>query len=177
MKKYLIIFLSFILVIVVIWLLQVYGVISLRSWGEKLITSTPFLKEYVQTNQAYQGLADDRLHLQEEKSRLASENQLMTRELKKLNEQVHLQQAKIEELTQELAIAQEQNRDEQERLDKLVKIYSEMEAADVANIIPALEKELALTLLQNLKEEKTAAILTNISPEEAAEFSRALSVD
>ena len=177
MKKYLIIFLSFVLVIVVIWLLQVYGVISLRSWGEKIITSTPFLKEYVQTNQAYQALDDDRLHLQEEKNRLASENQLMTRELKKLNEQVQSQQAKIEELTQELAIAQEQNRDEQERLDKLVKIYSEMEAADAANIIPSLEEELALTLLQNLKEEKTAAILINISPEEAAEFSRALSVD
>ena len=174
MKKYLIIFLLLVIIIVAVWLLQLYGVISLRAWGEKIITRTPFLREYVRTNQAYQTLVADCQQWQAENDRLKNDNQRMGKEITRLSEQVSLQQAKIEELEGELAVVKAEQEDNQAKLDKLVKIYTAMEAADAANIILSLDNDLALKLLQNLKEDKTAAILSTISPEQAAEFSRAL---
>ncbi|HHU92552.1 MAG TPA: hypothetical protein GXZ20_05390, partial [Halanaerobiaceae bacterium] len=81
MKKFLII-LSIILVLGLgVFLLEYFSVISLKSWGEALIVRTPFLKEYVQTNEAYQLLEERTKSLAEEREALISRNTELEEEL------------------------------------------------------------------------------------------------
>ena len=174
MKKYLIIFLLLIIMGVGVYLLETFDVISLKAWGEGVIINTPFLKEYVQTNEAFQDISQKTSKLEEENALLVSDNKDMQEMIEELTEQNNQQKEEIESLTGELANLRNEQISDQQKLDKLIKIYSEMEAKDAAKIISTLNKELAVKLLRNLKEDNTAAILTNLSPEEAADFSTAL---
>lgn len=174
MKKALIIFLILIILGSAVYLLEIFNIISLRTWGERVIVNTPFLKEYVQTNEAFLNIADKRKRLEEENELLLQQNQEMKGKLEELTKLVDQQQAELESLTEELASVRDRRVSEQERLDKLVKIYSEMKAEEAAKIMATLEKELAIKILRNLKEDDASAILTKLSPAEAANFSLAL---
>lgn len=174
MKKYLIIFLLIVVMGVGVYLLETFDVISLKAWGEGVITNTPFLKEYVQTNDAFQDISLKTSRLEEENALLISGNKDMKEEIEKLTEQINQQNEEIKSLTEELANLKSEKISDQKKLDKLIKIYSEMEAKDAAKILSTLNEELAIKLLRNLKEDNTASILTNLSPEKAAEFSLAL---
>ncbi|HOA40584.1 MAG TPA: hypothetical protein PKM10_03935 [Halanaerobiales bacterium] len=174
MKKFLII-LSIILVLGLgVFLLEYFSVISLKSWGEALIVRTPFLKEYVQTNEAYQLLEERTKSLAEEREALISRNTELEEELRHLSRRFGEQEAELARVSQELALLWEEKRTEAESMEKLVRIYSAMEASDVARIILSMEEELAIDLLLNLKERETAAILTNLDPELAARFTSIL---
>ncbi|QTL96960.1 hypothetical protein GM661_02690 [Iocasia frigidifontis] len=174
MKKALIIFLILIILGSAVYLLETFNLISLRAWGERVIVNTPFLKEYVQTNEAFLSIADKTKRLEGENKLLLQQNQEMEGKLEELTKFVDQQQAEIESLTEELAKARDRSISEEERLNKLVKIYSEMEAEEAARIIATLEKELAIKILRNLKEKDASAILTQLSPADAADFSLAL---
>jgi len=170
MKKFLII-LSVLLVLGLgVFLLEYFDIISLKAWGEELIVRTPFLKEYVQTNEAYQKLESRTSLLEEERVRLLNSNTELEEELRRLNRRFRQQEEELAGLIQELTELREEKRSEEERMRKLVKIYSEMEAVDAARIILSLEEDLAIDILLNLKEKETAAILTNLDPETAARF-------
>ncbi len=171
MKKYLIIFLLIVIFGAGIYLLNTFEVISVRAWGEKAITSTPFLKEYVQTDTAYEDLFAKWQNLQENADRLSTENEELQKLLEERENTVVEQADRIDKLEAEMASLEEEKMSEAERLDKLVRIYSEMDPEEAADIFGALDRDLALTLLKNLKEDQTAAILTNLSSEEAAAFS------
>lgn len=174
MKKFLIIF-SIILVLGLgVFLLEYFDIISMKSWGEALIVRTPFLKEYVQTNEAYQALQARTNLLEEERTRLISSNAKLEEELERLNRRLRQQEVDLASLTQELAELREEKKNEEESMRKLVRIYSEMEASDAARIILSLEEDLAIDILLNLKEKETAAILTNLDPETAARFTAIL---
>lgn len=174
MKKFLII-LSVLLVLGLgVFLLEYFDIISLKSWGEALIVRTPFLKEYVQTNEAYQALQTRTSLLEEERARLISSNAKLEEELERLNRRLRQQEVDLASLTQELAELREEKKNEEESMRKLVRIYSEMEASDAARIILSLEEDLAIDILLNLKEKETAAILTNLDPETAARFTAIL---
>lgn len=174
MKKFLIIF-SIILVLGLgVFLLEYFDIISLKSWGEAFIVRTPFLKEYVQTNEAYQALQTRTSLLEEERARLISSNAKLEEELERLNRRLRQQEVDLASLTQELAELREEKKNEEESMRKLVRIYSEMEASDAARIILSLEEDLAIDILLNLKEKETAAILTNLDPETAARFTAIL---
>lgn len=174
MKKFLIIF-SIILVLGLgVFLLEYFDIISMKSWGEALIVRIPFLKEYVQTNEAYQALQARTNLLEEERTRLISSNAKLEEELERLNRRLRQQEVDLASLTQELAELREEKKNEEESMRKLVRIYSEMEASDAARIILSLEEDLAIDILLNLKEKETAAILTNLDPETAARFTAIL---
>lgn len=174
MKKFLIIF-SIILVLGLgVFLLEYFDIISMKSWGEALIVRIPFLKEYVQTNEAYQALQARTNLLEEERTRLISSNAKLEEELERLNRRFRQQETDLARLTQELAELREEKKNEEESMRKLVRIYSEMEASDAARIILSLEEDLAIDILLNLKEKETAAILTNLDPETAARFTAIL---
>lgn len=174
MKKFLIIF-SIILVLGLgVFLLEYFDIISMKSWGEALIVRIPFLKEYVQTNEAYQALQARTSLLEEERARLISSNAKLEEELERLNRRLRQQEVDLASLTQELAELREEKKNEEESMRKLVRIYSEMEASDAARIILSLEEDLAIDILLNLKEKETAAILTNLDPETAARFTAIL---
>lgn len=174
MKKFLIIF-SIILVLGLgVFLLEYFDIISMKSWGEALIVRIPFLKEYVQTNEAYQALQTRTSLLEEERARLISSNAKLEEELERLNRRLRQQEVDLASLTQELAELREEKKNEEESMRKLVRIYSEMEASDAARIILSLEEDLAIDILLNLKEKETAAILTNLDPETAARFTAIL---
>lgn len=174
MKKALIIFLILIILGSAVYLLETFNIISLKAWGERAIVNTPFLKEYVQTNEAFLNIADKTKKLEEENKLLLQQNQDMKVKLEGLAKLHEQQQLEIESLTEELARARERKMSEKERLDKLIKIYSEMEAEEAAKIMATLEKELAIKILRNLKEDDASAILTELSPADAADFSLAL---
>ncbi|MCF8008179.1 MAG: hypothetical protein K9K32_00310 [Halanaerobiales bacterium] len=54
MKKYLYTFLIVIILIGSLLLINNLGIVSFREWGENIIKSTPFVKDYVRTDQEYE---------------------------------------------------------------------------------------------------------------------------
>ncbi len=62
---------------------------------------------------------------------------------------------------------------EEERIDRLAKIYQSMEAKDAASRIQKMEKKIALGLLRKIKEKQAAKILSNMSADKATLFSEA----
>lgn len=56
---------------------------------------------------------------------------------------------------------------EKRRIDQLVKIYATMKPKDAAGIFNALEMDILLTIMENMKEAKTAPILAAMEPEKA----------
>lgn len=59
------------------------------------------------------------------------------------------------------------NEAEKKRIDQLVKIYATMKPKDAAGIFNALEMDILLTIMENMKEAKTAPILAAMAPEKA----------
>ena len=59
------------------------------------------------------------------------------------------------------------NEAEKKRIDQLVKIYATMKPNDAAGIFNALEMDILLTIMENMKEAKTAPILAAMAPEKA----------
>lgn len=172
MKKFLVIFLLLIIFFAGVYLLNTLGIISVQAWGENIITSTPFLKEYVQTGDAYNQLFQQWKEREEEFKELISTKEELQQALNTADKKVTEQAKKIEALEQELAILKEKKKNEQERLDKLVKIYSRMKPEKAAEIFTSLDEETILDLLMNLKEEQAAAILAALPPKEAAKYSK-----
>lgn len=177
MKKYLIILLVIIILGTGVYFLDFFDVISLRTLGEKVILKTPFLEKYVETNESYQVLLNRTNRLEEENIILLSENEIMEESLEELIAQLEVQKREIEVLIQEVTDLRNNEISEEEKMNRLVKIYSEMEAQDAASIMSTLDKDLAVGILRNLKERETAAILINLSPEIAAEYTSALKED
>ncbi|MDI3546973.1 MAG: hypothetical protein PWR10_625 [Halanaerobiales bacterium] len=174
MKKYLIIFLLLVIFAVGVWLLNIFGVISVRAWGEKVITSTPFLKDYVQTEEAFNQLLEKFKESENRLKEVSTKKEELQQSLAAARRQVDEYTKKVEKLEKELALLKKERLDEQERLDKLVKIYSKMKPEDAARIFSSLDEDMVLDLLINLKEEQAAAILSALPPEDAARYSNAL---
>jgi|SRR5690554_1264742 len=174
MKKYIITALSIVIVIIAFWLLNLTGVISLRSWGESLITSTPFLKEYVQTNQAYQELNARLENRVDSYARLQEEFARVEEELIEVRKTLKAREETITTIGEELAELRAERYNQEERLEKLVNIYSQMEPEDAARIFSTLDEGLVTQLLMGLEDEQAARILSALSPEEAAAYSQSI---
>lgn len=58
-------------------------------------------------------------------------------------------------------------KDDAEKLDNLVKIYSTMKPKDAARIFDELEMDILLNIFQNMKEQKSSAILAVMNPTKA----------
>ncbi|NKD44528.1 hypothetical protein HEQ69_02185 [Haematospirillum jordaniae] len=110
--------------------------------------------------------------------RLAERRELLDRREKELDTRDGMLKAaekridrKIVELQNlEKTISQLLNRHneaEKRRIDQLVKIYATMKPKDAAGIFNALEMGILLTIMENMKEAKTAPILAAMEPEKA----------
>ncbi len=171
MKKYLYVFFVLIVFISGIWLLNNFGVVSVQAWGENIITSTPFLKEYVQTNEVYTQVNNELEEIEIDYARLAQESEGIIRDLEEARKTIQQQDEKIEALEANLEQLEEDRYSQEERINRLVKIYGEMDPEEAARILTSLDDELVIQILLKMKEEKTAAILIELPTETAASYS------
>jgi len=63
---------------------------------------------------------------------------------------------------------------QQERLDKLVDIYSSMDSMQAANIFENMNRELAVAILGQMEDRDAAQLLENLPSDLAAELSAEL---
>jgi flagellar motility protein MotE (MotC chaperone) len=174
MKKFLYLFLILVILVSGIWILNSLNIISLKAWGESVITNTPFLKEYVQTNKAYNELMKELIEVRNDSTAVIQERDILNKELQQTKNTVQKQAELIESLEERIKELEADRFSEEERMKKLVKIYGEMAAEEVARIFNSLEDDLAVQILLNLKEEKAAEILSSLPAEKAAHYSREL---
>ncbi len=174
MKKYIILFIILVILFVGTWLLNEYKIISLRIWGEKALMSVPVLKEYVKTDKSYDDLLSQKIKLEKENQDLLKKNEDLNDKLNDALNKLESQSEKINNMEAEIVDLKKLKKSREERLQKLVQIYEKMTAAEAANIFISLDKELSLQILSNIKDQQAAAILSNMSPDKAAELSGAL---
>ncbi len=174
MKAFLYILLILLVFIAGIWILNSFGVVSVKAWGEDIITSTPFLKEYVTTNEAYTQVSSNLDELNKEIVEIKEERDILQRQYRAAGKTIEEQGDRIEELEDELAVLSDNKLSEEERINKLVKIYGEMDAEKAAEIFLSLDDDMVIDILTNLKEGKAAEILTSLPAEEAARYSKAI---
>ncbi|MEJ6950217.1 MotE family protein [Natronospora cellulosivora (SeqCode)] len=174
MKKFIYITLTLIILFAIIWILNTFAIISLRSWGENIITNTPFLQDYVETNQAYSEIEGELNELTFTYQEVEQERDQLLRDSLLAENMINEKTKKIEELEERLKLLQSERYSEEEKFDKLVGIYGEMRARDAAPIFLELDDDLAIELLMNIDEEQAAEILTSLPAEDAARYSRAL---
>jgi len=174
LKKYLYTFLIVIIIIGSLLLINNLGIISFRQWGENIIQSTPFVKEYVRTAEEYEKVVEKNQKLQEE-------NENLKEELNNKNEQISKLESKIAELgatnqglISQIEEIQQKEESEQANFEKLLKIYENMNPESAANILNSLEREYALRILKGLSDKTAATILESMEVEKAVEFSQDL---
>ncbi|WP_157065137.1 MotE family protein [Amphibacillus sediminis] len=85
----------------------------------------------------------------------------------------------IVRLTQQLDNFKDNDQEGQQQLandslNKLAKTYQEMAPANAASILSSTDQQVALTILQEIKDAQRAAILSEMEPETAAKFTEQL---
>lgn len=160
--------LSFIIALLVF---NYFGIISLQSWGEQIMVRTPFLQDYIKTDTQYDKLKQKYEELNQENNDLTVENEKLKQQLKTSREKIENLESQLNELNQQLSSIQQEEQSREDKIKKLVGIYSSMEPAQVAPIIKSMNEDLAILLLSRLENEHTARILSNLTSEEAARFS------
>ncbi len=89
-----------------------------------------------------------------------------SQELKKLKEEIDAKIKKQEELKAQIEKAQD------ERYQRLAKIYEQMPAEEAATRLEKLDDETATNLILAIKPRQAAKILANVNPEKAAVLSK-----
>ncbi|ACL70434.1 MotE family protein [Halothermothrix orenii] len=174
MKKLLYTLLIIVFLGAVLFGLNYFEIISLKAWGEKVLTSAPVLEEYYKTDQAFDNLFNSWENIREENIQLSAEVNRLNKELKSLKEIADERALAISNLQEELTKLSKDKLNHQEKVNKLVKIYSEMDPEEAARIVDSLDRELTLEILTNMKEDIVAEILVNLEPDKAAELTRQL---
>lgn len=159
---------------IIIFTLNFFDIISVRAWGEKAILNNPFLEEYVATNQELQELDSEYQQLSFTITDINDLNNMLEEEITILQTRLEAKEEQIRVLKQDLQILEDEERTRAERKEKLISIYSEMAPFEAAPIIENMDRELALLILRNLRNDNTAAILTNLDPQTAAQLSKEL---
>ena len=172
MKKYFAIFLLLVMIFTVLLTLDYYEIISLTRIGERVLINIPVISRYVKTGQQYDELDDEFEELEASYLQLQEENSELLEKLEEAETVIANQENIIAEQEEKIEVLQTERLVGEERVNKLVEIYGNMEPARVAEIIKSMDFDLALKLLTNLPEGQTAAILSILPPERAAEFSR-----
>src|SRR5690554_4802077 len=98
MKKFLYIFLILLILVSGIWILNSFSVISLKAWGENIITKAPFLKEYVQTSHAYNELMQETTEIRKNYTTAVQERDISNNELQQTRNTIQKQAEIIEQL-------------------------------------------------------------------------------
>lgn len=140
------------------------GIISFRDWGERVISNTPFVQEYVRTSEEY----DKVIQENEELKLQVITKESRVKELEEKLEEVEKENQKLSNQIDEIQNSDEQNK---ENFDKLLKIYENMNPKSAADILNSLEKELALKILRGLDDKTAASILETMEIDKAVEFS------
>jgi flagellar motility protein MotE (MotC chaperone) len=170
MKRFLIIFTFLIIITGIFWLLNYYGLIS----SNKIFAHIPFLREYFQKNEIYNELLEEFNENRISLESLKLEKDRLNQALEAARMQIEEYISSITKLEEELTQARTEQLNKKERLDRLVKIYSEMSPEAASRIFPSLDDELIRDLLLNMKADQAAAILSVLPSEDAASYSRAL---
>lgn len=96
-------------------------------------------------------------------------------ELKKMEEDLQAQKVELERKIAELdslrdkisGILQDRVQMDQEKLDKLVQVYSDMKPEQAAKVLDALDEGLAIEIIGRMKKKNAADILNLLKPEKA----------
>lgn len=170
MKKFLIIFTLLIVITGILLLLNYYGLIS----SNKIIAGIPFLGNYIQKDEVYNELLEEFNKKKATLESLEVEKDRLNQDLEYARGQIEEYISSITKLEEELTRSRTEQLNKKERLDRLVKIYSEMSPEAASRIFPSLDDELIRDLLLNMKADQAAAILSVLPSEDAASYSRAL---
>ena len=170
MKKFIIITIILLLLIGGIWLLNYFDIIDPLGWGEEAIVNAPVVGNYITTDEEYEILEQEYQILSMENEQLQEENWLLQQQVEELEQDITMAEEEIEVLEDQLALLEDDELRRQERLTKVIDIYSEMDPFDAAQIINSMERELALLILANISSRQAAVILGRIEPSLAAEL-------
>ena len=81
---------------------------------------------------------------------------------------------KIASLEKKYANLKKSQEEEKQRIDKLVKIYENMDAEEAANVMADLKMETSLEIMNKLNDEHVAEILMNMPKETAVTLTEQL---
>jgi len=151
MKKYLILFLLIVIFFTGIWLLNNFGVISIKAWGEKAIVNTPFLKGYVKINEDFDLISIERDKLLESNIQLTVRKDELEHSLAQASKKIEEQLNQIEKLNSRVIELEQTEKSREEKLNKLVQIYEKMDSEEAAEIFNSLDRDISLELLLNIK--------------------------
>ena len=65
---------------------------------------------------------------------------------------------------------EEKKRKQTEKVAKLAKVFNKMKAEDAAKMIPSMEMDLVVAVIERIKPKQSAKILSKIDPEKAAQI-------
>ena len=115
-------------------------------------------------SELFEDLAQRRRDLEKQERELAMRDAL----LKAAEREIDQKFKELESLRSEIeGLLEDQSAAEQERIEKLVKIYEGMRAKDAARIFNTLETEVLLSVLSRMSERKSAPIIAAMSPDRA----------
>ncbi len=124
-----------------------------------------------------QALLEVAAELKEQRRQLAEREQaLAAREtaLKPLQQQLAVQLGQLEKLRDELrALLGQVKQEDEQRIDRLVKVYEAMKPAKAAPILDSMELDLLVPVMRRMREAKIAAIVEEMNPAKA----RAITVE
>ena len=162
-----------------LWALQRSGIYDVKGEMQPLIAKMPFVGYTVAEERLSPAEMQKREleRIQEaitEKERVLSnkELELAEREKKLVDDGEFLEQRRrqIRELETKLAEKEKLEEDRDRRLNRLVEIYSAMPPDAAARQIETQEDELAIDLLERMKSDAVAIILSQMSKERAAKL-------
>ena len=118
-----------------------------------------------------QGLSKRRAALEERERDFALKEQTLAAAELRLDAKVKA----LEELKQTVEdLLKQHDKEEEERLKSLVKIYETMKPKDAASILDGLDEETLLDVIERMKESKTAPIMALFRPDRATRITEQL---
>lgn len=163
-----------ILLLAAIIALNFFGIISLRSYAEDILFGLPFLENYLKTGEDYKLLQEEHKSLKSDYENVEQEHSKLETDYEELLEEHENLQAEFAELDEMYSELNQNDMNQEERLQKLVDIYSSMDANQSAEIFETMNKDLAVAILGKMEDRDAAQLLENLQAELAAELSAEL---
>ena len=169
-KKAIYIFLFLFLTVYIVWALNLFGILQL----DDVVTSTPYIKERMKTDKQYDRMMNDYYKLENAYDELKTANDELKSELQQVKNTIEQKNEKIKNLENRYSELKQSQEEEKNRIEKLVKIYENMDPEEAANVITDLRMETTLAIVNELKDEHLAEILMNMPQDKAVQLTERL---
>ncbi len=138
------------------------------------ITPNPSSQEQPkQSTSEYEAYLEKREKELRERERALEEKEAL---LKSLQKDIEEKLSRLEEINKNIeAFKKEQERLQSEKIDTLVKIYTNMKPKDASKLLEKLDDELVVDIVSRMTTEQAAKIISSMEPKRAAQITEKLS--